>query len=169
MAEGTVKWFNSEKGYGFLAPDGGGADEERGQGETEEAAAPGEIAGGRVARGGRDAMDDVMLAMEMASAVLAGDVAAAYALAEPLLDCRASGTDLSVKMAGDPLASKYLDHARGHATHGGRWSEHGHRMRRIIDQLKKTQNRAAAMALRVVERGLAWAFASSAPMGINSM
>ena len=26
MAEGTVKWFSSEKGYGFLAPDGGGAD-----------------------------------------------------------------------------------------------------------------------------------------------
>ncbi len=33
MTQGTVKWFNAEKGFGFIEVDGGGADDLEGLGD----------------------------------------------------------------------------------------------------------------------------------------
>lgn len=58
-------------------------------------------------------MTDMDLAREMAAAVLAGDEASAYALADLLSECRAAGASLAAYSAEKhPFAAEYVKNAR---------------------------------------------------------
>ena len=48
MATGTVKWFNSTKGYGFIAPEGGASDVFVHVSAVERAGLPGLVDGQKV-------------------------------------------------------------------------------------------------------------------------
>jgi cold shock protein len=59
MARGTVKWFNSQKGYGFVQPQGGGKDVFIHISAVEKAGLPGLNEGQVIVRGSLKSRQDL--------------------------------------------------------------------------------------------------------------